>query len=137
MKRTYDSVRPATAIPLLFKGKTIRAWGGPGKSTVEMDAAQWIPYQPASFPTPPFPDYRCVHSTYSAAGAAILSLWTGSNRFGDSVTLPAGSSRIEPGVTPAHAILPALSPPNSSLRRSFDKLDQEVTARIQHAKLAG
>jgi hypothetical protein len=41
-KRTYDSVRPITAIPLLNKGKTIRAWGGPGKGTVEMDGAQWI-----------------------------------------------------------------------------------------------
>jgi len=34
------------------------------------------------------------------------------------------------------ALLPELSPPNSSLRRSFDKLDQEVTSWIQHAKLA-
>jgi len=104
MKRTYDSVRPATAIPLLFKGKKIRAWGGPGKGTVEMDGSQWIPYQPASFPTPPFPDYVSGHSTYSAAGAAILRLWTGSDRFGDSVTFAAGSSRIEQGVTPAHAL---------------------------------
>jgi len=28
-KRTYDSVRPITAIPLLNKGKAIRAWVGP------------------------------------------------------------------------------------------------------------
>jgi hypothetical protein len=34
------------------------------------------------------------------------------------------------------SVLPELSPPNSSLRRSFDKLDQEVTAWIQYAKLA-
>jgi hypothetical protein len=34
------------------------------------------------------------------------------------------------------SVLPELSPPNSSLRRSFDKLDQEVTAWIQCAKLA-
>ena len=34
------------------------------------------------------------------------------------------------------AVMPALSAPSSSLRRSFDKLDQEVTAWIQHAKLA-
>jgi len=33
-------------------------------------------------------------------------------------------------------LLPHLSPPNSALRRCFDKLDQEVTAWIQHAKLA-
>jgi hypothetical protein len=40
MKRAYDSVRPITAIPLLFKDKRIRAWGGPGKGTVEIDGSQ-------------------------------------------------------------------------------------------------
>jgi hypothetical protein len=104
-KRTYDSVRPVTAIALLYKGKTIRSWGGPGKGTVEMDGSRWIPYQAATFPTPPFPDFVSGHSTYSAAAARILTLWTGSDRFGDSVTLPAGSSKIEPGMTPAHEIL--------------------------------
>ena len=69
-----------------------------------MDGSHWIPYQPVTFPTPPFPDYVSGHSTYSAAAAKILELWTGSDRFGDSVTLPAGSSKIEPGTTPAHAI---------------------------------
>lgn len=104
-KRTYDSVRPVTAISLLFKGKTIRAWGGPGKGTVEMDGSQWLPYQEATFPTPPFPDYVSGHSTYSAAAARILALATGSDHFGYSVTLPAGSSKIEPGLTPAHAVI--------------------------------
>lgn len=103
-KRAYDSVRPVTAIPFLFRGKTIRAWGGPGKATVEMDGSQWIPYQSATFPTPPFPEYVSGHSTYSAAAARILELWTGSDHFRNSVTLPAGSSKIEPGITPAHAI---------------------------------
>jgi PAP2 superfamily len=104
-KRAYDSVRPVTAIPLLFKGKKIRAWGGPGKGTVEMDGSQWIPYQTATFPTPPFPDFVSGHSTYSAAAASILAARTGSDRFGYSVTIPAGSSRIEPGVTPAHQVV--------------------------------
>jgi hypothetical protein len=103
-KRAYDSVRPSTAIPFLFRGKTIRSWGGPGKGTIEMDGGNWIPYQAATFPTPPFPDYVSGHSAYSAAAAAILERWTGSSRFGNSVTIPAGSSKIEPGTTPAHAI---------------------------------
>ena len=103
-KRTYDSARPITAIPFLFRGKTIRAWGGPGKGTVEMDGSQWIPYQAATFPTPPFPDYVSGHSTYSAAAARILELWTGSDHFGDAITLPAGSSKIEPGKTPTRAV---------------------------------
>ncbi len=103
-KREYDSVRPVTAIPLLFRGKTIRAWGGPGKGTVEMDGSQWIPYQAATFPTPPFPDYVSGHSTYSAAAAKILELFAGSDHFGNSVTLAAGSSKIEPGTTPARPV---------------------------------
>ena len=104
MKRAYDSVRPATAIPFLFRGKKIRAWGGPGKGTVEMDGSQWIPYQLTSFPTPPFPDYVSGHSAYSAAAASVLSAWTGSDRFGYSVNLPKGSSRIEAGVTPTRPV---------------------------------
>jgi PAP2 superfamily len=103
-KREYDSVRPVTAIPLLFHSKTIRSWGGPGKGTVEMDGSQWIPYQAVTFPTPPFPDYVSGHSTYSAAAAKILELWTGSDRFGNSITLAAGSSKIEPGITPSHPV---------------------------------
>jgi PAP2 superfamily len=77
---------------------------GPGKGIVEMDGLQWIPYQAATFPTPPFPEYVSGHSAYSAAAARILELWTGSDRFGNSVTLPSGSSKIEPGVTPLHPI---------------------------------
>jgi len=90
--------------PRLFRGNPIRAWGGPGKGTVEMDGSQWIPYQPATFPTPPFPNYVSGRSTYSAAAAAILRLWTGSDFFGDSVTLPPGSSNIEPGISPARTV---------------------------------
>ena len=104
MKRAFDSVRPATAISLLFQGKKIRAWGGPGKGTIEMDGSQWIPYQPTTFPTPPFPDYVSGHSTYSAAAASILANWTGSDRFEYSVTFAAGSSRIEPCVSPTHPV---------------------------------
>ena len=103
-KRAYDSVRPVTAIPFVFRSKTIRSWGGPGKGTVEMDGSLWIPYQAAMFPTPPFPDYVSGHSTYSAAAARILELWTGSDRFRNSVTLPARSSKIEPGVTPTRPV---------------------------------
>lgn len=104
-KRAYDSVRPVTAISLLFHGKKIRAWGGPGKGTVEMDGSQWIPYQAATFPTPPFPEFVSGHSTYSAAAATILALWTGSEHFGNSVTFAPGSSKIEPGITPARPVV--------------------------------
>jgi PAP2 superfamily len=103
-KRAFDSVRPVTAIPFLFHGQTIMAWGGPFMGTVAMDGGNWIPYQPSTFPTPPFPEFSSGHSTFSAAGAEILRRWTHSDDFGGSVTFPAGSSVIEPGVTPATPI---------------------------------
>ncbi len=99
-KRAFDSVRPISAISYLFHGQTIQAWGGPGKGTVSMDGSQWIPYQLSTFPTPPFPEYISGHSTFSAAGATVLALATGSQSFGASVTFAPGSSVTEPGFAP-------------------------------------
>ncbi|HEX8067872.1 MAG TPA: vanadium-dependent haloperoxidase [Thermoleophilaceae bacterium] len=82
-KRAFDSVRPITAI------RTELASGG-----------DWLPYQPSWFPTPPFPEYLSGHSCFSAAGAEVLRRFTGSDRFGASATRRAGSSLVEPGVTP-------------------------------------
>ena len=96
-KRFFDSVRPVTAIPFLFHGQQIQCWGGPGLGTITTDGAHWIPYQPPTFPTPPFPEYISGHSTFSAAGARILALWTGDEYFGGSVTFAAGSSTFEQG----------------------------------------
>ncbi|MGC2465562.1 MAG: vanadium-dependent haloperoxidase [Candidatus Acidiferrum sp.] len=104
-KRAYDSVRPVTAISLLFNGKKIRAWGGPGKGAIEMDGSQWLPYQPVTFPTPPSPEFPSYQSASSVAAARILALWTGSDRLGDSTELPRGSSKIEPGITPRQTVV--------------------------------
>jgi PAP2 superfamily len=105
MKREFDSVRPVTAVAVLFHGIKIRAWGGPGKGTVEMDGADWIPYQNSSLPTPSSPEYVSGESTFAAAAATILVAWSGNDRFGYSLTLPVGSSKIEPGITPAHPVV--------------------------------
>jgi hypothetical protein len=100
-KCEFNSVRPITAVRYLFRGRTVRAWAGPYLGTKKIDGATWFPYQPTTFPTPPFPEYSSGHSNFSAAAAEVLKLFTGSDRFGDSVTFPAGSSRIEPGAVPA------------------------------------
>jgi hypothetical protein len=100
-KVTFDSVRPITAVRYLFQGQQVRAWGGPNQGTRLIDGATWLPYQPTYFPTPPFAEYTSGHSTFSAAAARVLTLLTGSDRFGASVTIPAGSSVVEPGTTPA------------------------------------
>jgi hypothetical protein len=99
-KRAFDSVRPITAIRVLFRGQPIRAWAGPYQGTELIDGARWFPYQPATFPTPPFPEYSSGHSTFSAAAAETLRRLTHRDRFGARVTLPAGSSRVEPGAVP-------------------------------------
>ena len=103
-KRAFDSVRPITAVRYLFQGQPIRAWAGPGRGTQTIRGEDWFPYQPTTFPTPPFPEYSSGHSTFSAAGAEILRLFTGKEDFGASVTVPAGSSKVEAGVTPAHDV---------------------------------
>jgi hypothetical protein len=99
-KSAFASVRPITAIRYLFRGRKVRAWAGPYQGTRRIYGAAWLPYQPATFPTPPFPEYSSGHSAFSAAGAEILRLFTGSDGFGGSTTLPAGSSRVESGAVP-------------------------------------
>jgi hypothetical protein len=100
-KLHWDYVRPITAVRTRMKGKLVLAWAGPYKGTRLIRGETWIPYQASTFPTPPFPEYVSGHSTFSAAGARVLRLFTGSDLFGARVTIPAGSSRIEPGATPA------------------------------------
>jgi hypothetical protein len=95
-KRYWSSVRPITAVRWLKQGQLIQAWGGPYQGTRTIRGEDWLPYQRASFVTPSFPEYLSGHSTFSAAAAALLTAATGSDTFGMSVTIPAGSSRIEP-----------------------------------------
>jgi len=97
-KRFYDYVRPVTAIHYLFKGQQVRAWASPNKGTGLIDGADWRPYQALTFVTPPFAEYVSGHSAFSASAAKVLKLFTGSDRFGYSVTIPANSSFVEDGV---------------------------------------
>ena len=100
-KRTFDYVRPITAIRFLFAGQQIRAWGGQFKGTQTIPGEQWQAYQTSAVPTPAFPEFSSGHSAFSAAGAEILRSFTGSDVFGNSVTIKAGSSGVEPGAVPA------------------------------------
>jgi hypothetical protein len=99
-KREWDYVRPITAVRTRKKGKLVLAWAGPYKGTRLIRGETWHPYQAVTFPTPPFPEYVSGHSTYSGAGARVLQRFTGSDLFGARVTIPHGSSFIEPGLTP-------------------------------------
>ena len=99
-KRKWDYVRPITAVRVRKKGKLVLAWAGPYKGTRLIRGETWHPYQTATFPTPPFPEYVSGHSTFSGAGARVLQRFTGSDLFGARVTIRPGSSFIEPGLTP-------------------------------------
>jgi hypothetical protein len=103
-KCEFASVRPITAIRYLFHGQPITAWAGPYEGTRAYDGGAWFPYQPSTFPTPPFPEYSSGHSNFSAAGAEILRRFTRRDDFGGSVTFSPGTSRVEPGTVPAREL---------------------------------
>ncbi len=112
----YDYTRPVRAIRELGElgligefnsdlgGFAIEAWQ-PDGGTQTILASDFLTYQtPGSDPSPPFAEYTSGHSAFSAAGAEILSLFTGSDDFGASVTFATGESRFEPGITPAEEV---------------------------------
>lgn len=99
-KRVFDYIRPVSAIHYLFAGQQVQAWAGPGLGTRLIDGADWKPYQASTIVTPPFAEYVSGHSIFSGSAARVLKLFTGSDRFGHSVTIPAGQSVVEPGLVP-------------------------------------
>lgn len=103
-KVVHDYVRPITAIRTLYKGQTIQGWAGPGQGIKNIDAANWKPYQPDSFITPPFAELPSGHSTFSSAAAEVIRAYTGSDRLDYSVTFEPRSSRHEPGYAPTKRI---------------------------------
>lgn len=119
-KYEYDYARPVRVIRVLgdlgligienadgvFE---IDAWGGVDQGTQTIPATEFLTYQtPDSDPSPPFAEFTSGHSTFSAAAAELLRLLTGSDELvlsdgsvGLSVTFEPGTSRFEPGTTPA------------------------------------
>lgn len=106
-KRTYDSVRPISAVRYLMHGQTLTGFGllGPAGGLQKIQGETWAPYQALSFPTPPFPEHVSGHSTFSAAAAEVLKRFTGSNAFGARYTKAAGSMTVEPGLPASDLVL--------------------------------
>ncbi|MEM9945139.1 MAG: DUF6851 domain-containing protein [Cyanobacteria bacterium P01_D01_bin.36] len=116
-KTYYDYARPVRTIRELGRlgligeyndelgGYTIEAWAGPGKGTKTILATDFLTYQtPGSDPSPPFSEYTSGHSSFSAAGAVVLELFSGSDAFGGEVTFRPGESRFEYLVTPTEEV---------------------------------
>jgi hypothetical protein len=87
----------------------VRAWrGNPAdpKTTTSgvgwIRAVEWVPYQRPTFVTPAFAGWVSGHSTFSRAGAEVLTAITGSEYFPGGKwqwTVPAGTLRHEKGPT--------------------------------------
>ena len=96
-KVQYDTVRPFSAIRYLYGDKKVTAWGGPGKGTVrDITGNEWRSYL-----------YTANHGEYPSASTALCQayvqaarLFLGKDQIDLSYTWAAGSSSIEPGVTP-------------------------------------
>jgi len=100
-KARYDAVRPNSAIHHLYAGRTVTAWGGPGKGRVtDMPGTDWRPYLNQA----DHPEYPSGSACFCAAYAQSLRRFTGSDDFGFSVRVQKGSSLIEPGITPARSL---------------------------------
>jgi len=95
-KRNWDSIRPISAIRWLQRGKILQAWGGPYKGPSYIKGEEWLPYRPPNDPAPPFAEYASGHSTFSGAAAEVLTAFCGRGNFELTVTIPAGSSKVEP-----------------------------------------
>lgn len=106
-KRKYDSVRPFSAIHYLYGGKKVTAWGGPGAGTVsDIRGKEWRAYLdawPLDHPmkAPDHPEYPSAEAAECLAYAALTPRVTGTDKADIFYNAPKGSSRIEPGVTPA------------------------------------
>jgi hypothetical protein len=97
-KYKYDAVRPVTAIRYLYRNKLVTGWAGPGRGIVtDLPGGEWRSY----LNTANHPEYPSGSSCFCAAHAQASRRFLGSDAFGWSVNVPAGSSVIEPGVTPA------------------------------------
>ena len=98
LKRRHDGVRPITAVRANKNGKSIFAWGGPGQPSRWIGGSRWTPYNPGSNLSPAFPGWVSGHATFSAASAAVLRNFTGSDAFNYTTVIPANFGRVEPGV---------------------------------------
>jgi hypothetical protein len=100
-KAHHDAVRPFSAIRYIYGDGPVMAWGGPGQGTVSLPASQWRSY----LDTADHPEYPSASASFCAAHAQAARQFFGSDVFGWSVPVAKGSSRVEPGLTPAEDIV--------------------------------
>lgn len=97
-KRVHDAVRPFSAIRYLYGDTLVQAWGGPGQGTQSLPGREWKAYLEEA----DHPEYPSASTCFCTAHAQSARLFQGNDVLGWPVEFPAGSSRIEPGITPAN-----------------------------------
>jgi hypothetical protein len=79
---------------------------GAGLGTRTILAENFVTFQrPGGDPSPPFAEYTSGHSAFSAAGAEVLRLFTGSDEFGGSVAFAIASTQFETDVPAEETLL--------------------------------
>lgn len=100
-KFKYDAVRPFSAVHYVYGDKPVTAWGGPGKGTVhDMPGNEWQSYLQVH----DHPDYPSGTASICTSYAQAARLFLGSDKIDAVLQRPAGSSLVEPGITPARDI---------------------------------
>jgi len=122
LKKDNMEARPIQDIRRLYNGQTLTKYDG-----TPIAGELWVPYQTATFVTPPFADFSSGHSGFSQCFANVMTKWFGSSIpstgpklitdmsllskifTGTSQNLPFGSYTIPAGVSEIqHNIVPAV-----------------------------
>lgn len=96
-KRKHDAVRPFSAIQYLYGDTPVTAWGGVGQGTMVIPANEWKSYLEEA----DHPEYPSASACFCSAHTQSARLFLGSDNLFYDIPRSAGSSKIEPGVTPA------------------------------------
>lgn len=111
-KTLYDAIRPVSAIRHLYGDTTVVAPTSVGRDSLEIPGTAWNSY----VSTGNHPEYPSVTACLCAAFAEAFRQFTGSDRIYDfmlpdgsivpgyQITMRAGSSLWEPGITPAEDV---------------------------------
>jgi hypothetical protein len=105
-KVAWNGARPEAFIRTYFAGETFQAWNGAGVGTQTVKGEAFRPY----LATSSSPEHISGHSSFGAAGATLLKLFTGGDALGYTVVVPAGSLKLDRG-------------PAQELKLTWDTLD--------------
>jgi hypothetical protein len=101
-KHKFEAVRPWSAIRHVYGTSKVSAWGGPRVGTVhDMPANEWASY----LVTADHPEYPSGSTTLCAAEAQSARRFFGDDQLQLTFPYPAGSTLVEPGLTPATDVL--------------------------------